>query len=38
MVKALFLEDIVFCFIILVCPRGLQTLINRIVRPVHGNL
>jgi len=27
-----------FFFIVLVCPRGLQTLINRIVRPVHGNL
>ena len=33
-----------FCYILLlfsllmVCPRGLQTHINRIVRPVHGNL
>ena len=27
-----------FSFVFLVCPRGLQTLINRIVRPAHGNL
>ena len=36
--KMLSILLVIFVFFILVCPRGLQTLYNRIVRPVHGNL